>query len=402
MLGAAMLVSFVLGSGGHPRVAEAAGGPGRSVVRTMGSGVLLGPAVILGFNDLGMHCMNQDFSEICILPPFNNLHAQVILRGEEPRILSSGVTVRYNVPGNTFSTGKTNFWDFAQALFGVPLRPNVGLTGNRLAGLMKPTGNGDWEATGIPITPIDDAGALNPYPLAKITALQAGKVIARTRAVVPVSWEISCNICHDTPGVSVATDILRKHDARHGTQLEASKPVLCARCHADPALGTPGLDGVSTLSHAMHGSHAARLDAVNLTNKCYACHPGFETNCQRDIHFAKGIHCVDCHGSMADVAAPDRTPWVDEPTCASCHSRLNPRLQYEEPGKLYKVSHGHHGVLCASCHGSPHAITPTVTAPDNVQAIGLQGHAGVIDTCAVCHKQRPDDRFDHRYEGADD
>ncbi len=49
------------------------------------------PFVVLGYNDLGMHCMNQDFSQLCILPPFNNLHAQVIdRRGEEPRIASSG------------------------------------------------------------------------------------------------------------------------------------------------------------------------------------------------------------------------------------------------------------------------------------------------------------------------
>ena len=31
------------------------------------------PYVVLGYNELGMHCMNEDFSEICILPPFNTL-----------------------------------------------------------------------------------------------------------------------------------------------------------------------------------------------------------------------------------------------------------------------------------------------------------------------------------------
>lgn len=78
--------------------------------------------VVLGYNDLGMHCMNQDFSQLCILPPYNNLHAQVIERGrEEPRIIgsaSSGVTVRYTIPGNTTSANKTNFWNHARALLG--------------------------------------------------------------------------------------------------------------------------------------------------------------------------------------------------------------------------------------------------------------------------------------------
>ncbi len=43
--------------------------------------------VVLGYNDLGMHCMNQDFSHRCILPPYNSLHAQVIQIGREERLL---------------------------------------------------------------------------------------------------------------------------------------------------------------------------------------------------------------------------------------------------------------------------------------------------------------------------
>ncbi len=98
--------------------------------------------------------MNQDDSEICILPPYNNLHAQVIARGEEPRIITSGATVSYSVPGNTFSAGKTNFWNYVKPLFGVNLAPNIGLTGNGLSGTMTVTASNDWVATGIPLTPI--------------------------------------------------------------------------------------------------------------------------------------------------------------------------------------------------------------------------------------------------------
>jgi hypothetical protein len=38
---------------------------------------------LLGWNDLGMHCMDADCSVFSILPPFNNLHAQLVaaLRG---------------------------------------------------------------------------------------------------------------------------------------------------------------------------------------------------------------------------------------------------------------------------------------------------------------------------------
>ncbi|MBS0264281.1 MAG: hypothetical protein JSS02_20250, partial [Planctomycetes bacterium] len=227
------------------------------------------PYTVLGYNELGMHCMNEDFSEMCILPPFNTLRAQVIDRtGEEPRIVTSGVTVSYSIPGNTISSTKTNFWEYAPKLFGKPLLKDVGLTGSTLSGIMVPTAGHDWSAVGIPITPLNDLQQNDPFQLAKIEVRDnaQGKSLATTQAVVPVSWEINCNLCHNTPGISVATDILRKHDKKHGTQLEATKPVLCASCHADAALGTPGVKGVKTMSHAMHGSHASRMSSLNLKN----------------------------------------------------------------------------------------------------------------------------------------
>ncbi|MBS0266156.1 MAG: hypothetical protein JSS02_29775, partial [Planctomycetes bacterium] len=207
-----------------------------------------------------------------------------------------------------------------------------------------------------------------------------------------------CNLCHNTPGISVATDILRKHDKKHGTQLEATKPVLCASCHADPALGTPGVKGVKTMSHAMHGSHASRMSSLNLKNNCYACHPGVKTECQRDVHLTKGIVCVNCHGDMAAVGNEKRRPWVDEPTCASCHQKRKPKFSFEEPGKLFKDSRGHGGVHCAACHGPQHATGPATTKPDNAQAILQQGKAGVINDCTVCHSQKPEEAFFHHID----
>ncbi|MCA9239854.1 MAG: hypothetical protein KDA37_06630 [Planctomycetales bacterium] len=362
-----------------------------------------GDYVVLGFNDLGMHCMNQDFSQLCILPPFNNLHAQVIRRRREPDIIRSGVQVKYRIPNNTTSVTKTNFWQFAPDLFGVNLPADVGLTGKSLQGTMSPDGQNGWVATGVPVTPVDDNGTPNAYPLAEVSAESGGQVLALTHAVVPVSWEISCNICH-APGESgpmVDADILRKHDEKHNTQLLGGPPVLCASCHSDNALGTLGVPGVKSLSEAMHASHATRMQPVfdmGLTNECYACHPGFQTNCQRDVHYARGIFCNDCHGNMTAVANPARRPWIDEPTCGSCHKARQPEFDFEEPGRLFKESRGHGGVYCASCHGSPHAVGPAVTPQDNVQAISLQGHAGPISDCTVCHTTPPSPHFEHHRE----
>jgi hypothetical protein len=355
---------------------------------------IAGPYVVFATNDLGMHCMQDDFSEICILPPYNTVRAQVLRRGEEPDIVTSGITVKYAVPTNTRSSDKTNFWTFAPALFGATIEPDVGLTGHRLQGTMTVAGS-IFETTGIPITPIDDAGRYDPYPLGVFTATgNLGSVTTRT--VVPVSSEMSCGLCHGADGVSVAHDILVKHDAREGTHLVDQKPVLCASCHADPALGTAGQPGVSMLSHAMHTFHAPYVASLNLDNGCYACHPGIRTQCQRDVHKAQGIECVNCHGDMAAVGSTLRMPWADQPRCGDCHSK--PGFEFEQPGKLFKDSVGHGGVRCTSCHGSPHAITPAITPVDNVQANLLQGASGVISSCTVCHTQMPDDSFFHKVD----
>jgi hypothetical protein len=308
--------------------------------------------VVVGVNDLGMHCSQEDFSELCILPPYNTLRAQVILRGVEPEIMDGDVTVKYTVPEHSRSSDKTNFWTYAPQLFGVNLAPDVGLTGHGMSGTMEAVpGEKIFEVTGIPILSTDDAGRLDPYPVGIIT-VSGALGTATTRAVVPVSSEMSCSLCHGNPGMSVAHDILADHDALHGTNLINQKPVLCASCHADAALGAPGVPGVSALSHAMHGAHADRVQASGLENACYACHPGIRTQCQRDVHAAAGVACIDCHG----------------------------------------------GVRCVTCHGSPHTMRPAVTPIDNAQTIALQGFAGPISVCTTCHTQQPNEAFFHSVE----
>lgn len=218
---------------------------------------------------------------------------------------------------------------------------------------------------------------------------------------------MSCNICHNTPGESVATDILKDHDRLHNTTLMNQQPVMCASCHSDNALGTPGTPGVKSLSHAMHGAHAARLTAANITGAqaCYTCHPGYRTTCLRDVHSQRGMDCISCHGGMEAVADLNRTPWLQEPSCGSCHEARRPAFDYEQPNTLFRNSKGHMGVQCMTCHGSPHAITPTSTVADNLQAIRVQGHTGTIGSgigaargCTACHTTVPSDPFPHRID----
>lgn len=355
------------------------------------------PYIVVAYNDLGMHCMQNDFSQMMILPPYNTVRAQVIRRGEEPEIITENLTVSYRLPTNTHASDKTNFWEYAPALLGAPVPPDMGLGGFGMWGTMGADRAHDgFHAVGVPVIPIDDDGKENPYPLAHITVRRGSTVVAETQTVVPVSWEMSCNLCHATPGQSVATNILAAHDRLHATKLLASQPVMCASCHSDNALGAPGVAGVPSLSSAMHLAHADRMNAIKLDNKCYACHPGVRTNCQRDVHAAIGVTCVSCHGGMAAVGEPSRNPWLQEPRCDSCHTR--PGFEFEQPGTLFRNSVGHGGVQCITCHASPHTMGPATTVSDNLQAIRLQGKAGVISTCAVCHTVQPSEPFFHSRE----
>jgi hypothetical protein len=387
-----------------------------AVASALAAGACVAPAasaqqyVVYGYNELGMHCMNQDFSELMILPPFNSIRAQVIRKGEEPSIITSGVTLRYSVPGNTHSSDKTNFWTYSQKLFGVAFPPDVGLAGFGLKGTMvsrTPTAR-EFEATGIPVTPVGDDGRENPYPMAQVEVVRNGAVVAKTQFVVPVSWEISCNLCHTSTTESVGMNILRAHDRLHSTQLAASTPVNCSGCHADPALGAPGQAGVSTMSSAMHLSHATRVNTLNMPVNCYSCHPGVRTQCQRDVHSERGMTCFSCHGQMADVGNPARTPWVTEPRCATCHQSRKPEFDFEPAGVLFKNATGHGGVKCVTCHSSPHAMGPTTTTVDNLQAIRAQGHSGPLGSplssngaptasCSACHTTPPGN-FEHKQD----
>ena len=360
---------------------------------------------ILAWNDLGMHCISPRFAEMAILPPFNNLWAQVIKKGEEPKILKSGIRVYYTFPNNTSVAGKTDFWQFVQPLFGANPPPGIGLTGNGLSGEMvySATPYPHYEATGIPILPKEDNGTWNPLQGAVVTVKDSkGKVLAQAKVVVPVSDEMNCQKCHADGGVGSGGyrtgtpegNILKLHDNSYGTNLYANRPVLCATCHSDNALGTPGTIGVPSMSEAMHAKHG-RL-ATSSQPGCYDCHPGAKTQCNRSAlegmgpRSATDPNCQHCHGTLMNVATTihnGRRPWLDEPGCGDCHHKP----QTDTGTTLYRHSVGHNGVACEACHNSPHAWYPSMKAVDNWQPLTYQGDPGAIGKkCTACHTNQPD------------
>ncbi|PIY98105.1 MAG: hypothetical protein COY64_07730, partial [Hydrogenophilales bacterium CG_4_10_14_0_8_um_filter_62_70] len=279
-----------------------------------GSTPIVGPNyTLLAWNNLGMHCVDgKDYSMFSILPPYNTLNAQLIDTVNN-KIVSQGVTLTYEAMAdsagsiNTISSTKTNFWQYAQSLFGLgsPLPLDVGLTGVKTASAtpapMTYNATQKWfEAEGIPITPYDDSGAKNYYPMVKVVARDsAGNQLAQARVVLPVSDEMSCVSCHAANSSAAARpatgwivdpnkeiewkkNILSLHDQKQAgdpvfqtamttmgypngllASATGGKPVLCASCHSSNALGTAGAAGVKSLTAALHSRHASVTDPVS-------------------------------------------------------------------------------------------------------------------------------------------
>ncbi|MEW6585375.1 MAG: cytochrome C [Nitrospirota bacterium] len=338
---------------------------------------------VFAFNDLGMHCMDKDFSVFSVLPPFNVVHAQVVRKGvagSRPQILdNTQASVFYSAVAdgagsiNTSSISKTNFWDFVLPLFGASLPLDTGFLGFKMPGASNtPQSFSEFDpalrwfaAEGIPITPLDDSHAINSYPLMRIQAFDIASASAPppTFVVVPVSDEMHCSACHATGGVAANSATMQKFGIQnwssstepeiqyrenililHGAVLNidfvAQKPVLCFRCHYQPPLDLAGTGptgdqiGKPLLSAAMHGRHGKTLNggipgpsdpAVipdTGISACYFCHPGTVTKCLRGAMGDAGIICQQCHGGLLALSGEfkPRTPWVDLPKCQSCHT----------------------------------------------------------------------------------
>lgn len=379
---------------------------------------------LVAWNDLGMHCMDADYSVFSILPPYNNLHAQLV-NSSTGKVVTSGVGLTYQAEAdpegskNTRSADKTNFWQYAKNFFGIDLPVDVGLAGKHMASdtpqpMTLDAASQMFKAEGIPVTPYDDNYRKNPYPLVKVIARDStGKQLATARVVLPVSDEMSCKSCHASNSGDAAKpaagwvygqsaereyrlNILRLHDQKSGTTLYdkalAGSPALCASCHASNALPGTGVTGVKPLTESMHATHSMAIDPTNglklddTSNRsaCYQCHPGSETKCLRGAMSGADMQCQSCHGKMSEVGKSGRVGWLDQPNCQACHydgqrqssALLNGALRKpadtrfatnpNTPGtgfSLYRMSKGHGGLQCEACHGATHAEYSS-TPPD--------------------------------------
>jgi PKD repeat protein len=418
-------------------------------------------ATILGWNNLGMHCMDSDYSVFTVLPPYNTIEAQLVVNG----LLvtnGSGYTVTYQAVAdpsgsiNSTSIGKGNFYAYTPFLYG-PLAPDVGLLGWSMPGLANvPQTNlfetlnepvhgvftpvNWWRAEGIPISPYDDAGTKNPYPLMRMIAWNsANQPIATNDVVLPISDEMDCRACHASgtqaaaqpaagwvwdglPERDYRLNILRLHDERQFSMYPGlyaaalatnnynpaglyrrvtadGKPVLCALCHASEALQTAGYPGVPPLTTSVHSHHAGVMDPdlkITLDDSanraaCYRCHPGSTTRCLRGAmgsaiaaDGSMAMQCQSCHGNLSAVGSSSRIGWIMEPNCQGCHTGN----ATNNSGQIRYTSVFDTNGLPRTPANQTFATTPN-TPPTPAPSLNLSmyrfsvGHGGL--QCSACH-----------------
>ena len=417
---------------------------------------------ILAANDLGMHCADRDYQIMSLLPPFNNVHAQVIKKGTDktpPKILTNvdadlfysatsspidpaGANSINTTSKNSNGIFKSNFWQangnnttLAGAAYGslypatvfsqfeplavdtgipVPdpvslpqllafqqLLPGANNTARKFSrfdhkmpffanfpfGSIIPSAN--WfAADGIPMSPIDDSGRENAYPLMTIAAKdKKGKKLGSVDVVLPTASEADCQNCHADPNdagnglgstfasvdfnvISMAQapgpeklnnaakiNILRLHDAKHGADYVSSvdgspapcdasanpndpnclanqTPVQCSQCHYSPALDLAQVGPVDDTKQGIKGRQQTRH--ISMSRAMHFTHASF-----------KNVDNTPLFPDMPNPANPQRNQVTVNKilgqTCYQCH-----------PGKKTQCLRGamfKGGVVCQDCHG---------------------------------------------------
>lgn len=387
------------------------------------------PYVLLAWSPTGMRHLAEVRGVLSLLPPGNELRAQLIKRGETPEIVNQGVqmTWRVDTPEPTAASGEMMAEEDQFIATGIALRPQQG-------------------------------DGFDPYPVMCVEARDTqGALLAITKVVAPVSSEVGCSSCHgDSPelggrpglGRDTALHILAVHDRLSGTDLlpqaQAGTMVRCQSCHADALTKAKGEADRLNLSAAMHGFHATTLKEQG-ARSCAFCHPASptgHTRMLRDIHASMGMECTSCHGVLEDQALgllkqelqlgkqrakglmphiepqavttvdaiKPRSPWVQQPDCLHCHvnfqapdsDTLIQSWTSNEQG-LYRHRTDDSGRLfCGACHGSAHAVYPADNPyganRDVLQPLQYQGNRlpmGSNRNCKLCHTVDMEDEMHH-------
>ncbi len=254
----------------------------------------------------------------------------------------------------------------------------------------------DWfAADGIPVSPVDDEGRVNAYPLMRVTASSQsnGQALASTDIVLPVASEADCQNCHadsadagngiaatfsgtafnvlraaDAPGPekllnAAKINILRLHDAKHGRAYTSSvdgspavcdpqndpsdpdclanqTPVQCSQCHYSPALDLAQVGPIDDTQQGIKGRQQTRH--ISMSRAMHAFHGRQQAVDGKPLFPQMPAADHTARNGGKGVNSFERQ--ILDQTCYQCH-----------PGKQTQCLRGamfNGGVVCQDCHGN--------------------------------------------------
>ena len=253
----------------------------------------------------------------------------------------------------------------------------------------------DWfAADGIPLSPVDDNGVVNAYPMMKVSASDkpAGKTLASTDIVLPVASEADCQNCHADPvdaGNGIAAtfastpfdvlravdapapekllnaakiNILRLHDAKHGSRYTSSidgkpaicdprrdpadpdclanqTPVQCSQCHYSPALDLAQVGPIDDTGQGIKGRQQTRH--ISMSRAMHAFH-GRQKGVDGKPLFPP-MPTPDSAARSGGAGVNSFEQEILDQTCYQCHPGKNTQCLR---GAMFNA-----GVVCQDCHG---------------------------------------------------
>ncbi len=180
----------------------------------------------------------------------------------------------------------------------------------------------------------------------------------------------------------------------------ATAGVTCFDCHGDMlAMGRAFPKNPAKAGSAQRADYrVAWFDETD----CGSCHSGQGAEAVRTIAFDPAD--LSATSLPVDKSDPDAARFAVVPNYAkklaaftyswnaAANNGEGEELFDETPAKvdapLYRYGKDQHGgIACAACHGAAHAIGPNrnPAANDNLAAVQLQGYAGPVAECTVCH-----------------
>jgi hypothetical protein len=245
-----------------------------------------------------------------------------------------------------------------------------------------------FEAAGIPMSPFDDVGRQNPFPLVRVEAAAGGKVLATTDAVLPVSSETSCTNCH-----SSSADMPNARSTAPAERLlAAGLPV--ADKSVDPAYAAGAVPEAVSLEYAAdinilrlhdlkHGSAYVQplAGGSGVIHRPDACDPRQgaygSSSClvSRALEQGQPVVCQSCHYTPAlDLAQVG-------PVAGPVGSDANGRNQLAHQTNS-RVMHNHHGGFTALFPAIPAPVQNPLTGAISNQTART---AALENNCYQCH-----------------